>query len=108
MTYQPSSWDLEPFQEKHGLLVETLRGVEVQAGDLLRFNRGLYSHWAVYIGMNHLCCAQHAQCGCSYIPSRKIIGFQIHFVTTIETLLVRNPLVREQSASTVYHLFLLE
>mmetsp|Transcript_8616 Transcript_8616/g.16318 ORF Transcript_8616/g.16318 Transcript_8616/m.16318 type:complete len:326 (+) Transcript_8616:584-1561(+) len=78
MTYQPSSWDLEPFQEKHGLLVETLRGVEVQAGDLLRFNRGLYSHWAVYIGMNHLCCAQHAQCGCSYIPSQHEAGV-IHF-----------------------------
>mmetsp|Transcript_8615 Transcript_8615/g.16313 ORF Transcript_8615/g.16313 Transcript_8615/m.16313 type:complete len:282 (+) Transcript_8615:964-1809(+) len=28
--------------------------------------------------MNHLCCAQHAQCGCSYIPSQHEAGV-IHF-----------------------------
>jgi hypothetical protein len=40
----------------------------VKTGDLLRFQRGLYSHWAVYLGVRVLACRQHASCACARVP----------------------------------------
>ena len=37
-----------------GLLVRNGAQSDWKVGDLLRFKRGMYSHWAVYLGKYHL------------------------------------------------------
>lgn len=61
----------------HSVRAESSNPLLYKPGDLLRFRRGLYSHWAVYLGKHQLTGGNHKDCSCADVPENE--AGMIHF-----------------------------